>query len=106
GNGWMSYRLALRHHQPIALDLFGDSMDGLRATRNYPEPIPCVEAEFDQLPFSEAVFDLAIYNSSIHYSVNYKRTLGEARRCLKPSGSVVIMDSPVYKLHRHGELMR
>jgi hypothetical protein len=32
--------------------------------------------------------------------------LAEARRCLRPEGRVVILDSPVYKLSRHGEQMR
>ena len=97
GNGWMSYRLALRGHHPLALDIFADVEDGLRAARHYPSRFPAVEAEFDRLPFADASFDLAIFNSSLHYSENYRRTLGEARRCLRPRGCVVIMDSPVYR---------
>lgn len=106
GNGWMSYRLALREHKPVALDIFSDCCDGLRATRHYPRQFPCVEAQFDELPFRDATFDLAIYNCSIHYSTDYGRTLTEARRCLRSSGRVVIMDSPVYDLPEHGERMR
>jgi len=106
GNGWMSYRLALREHQPVALDIFSDLSDGLRATRHYPRRFPCIEAEFDELPFRDAVFDLAIYNCSIHYSTDYRRTLREARRCLRSSGRIVIMDSPIYQLPEHGEQMR
>lgn len=106
GNGWMSYRLTLRDHRPVALDIFSDYSDGLRSARHYPRPFPCVEAEFDALPFRDRAFDLAIYNSSIHYSTDYRRTLAEARRCLLPSGRVVIMDSPVYRLAEHGEQMR
>jgi ubiquinone/menaquinone biosynthesis C-methylase UbiE len=77
GNGWMSYRLSLRNHHPVALDIFSDQSDGLRAISCYPQPIPSVEAEFDRLPFPDASFDLAIYNSSIHYSTDYRRTLTE-----------------------------
>jgi ubiquinone/menaquinone biosynthesis C-methylase UbiE len=106
GNGWMSYRLALREHRPVALDIFSDRGDGLRSIRHYPRQFPCVEAEFDELPFRDAAFDLAIYNCSIHYSTDYRRTLREVRRCLRSSGRVVIMDSPVYKLPEHGEQMR
>ena len=29
GNCWMSYRLSLRKHRPVALDIFTDVMDGL-----------------------------------------------------------------------------
>lgn len=106
GNGWMSYRLTLRDHRPVALDIFSDNSDGLRSIPHYPRRFPCVEAEFDELPFGDAAFDLAIYNSSIHYSTDYRRTLAEARRCLRPSGRVIIMDSPVYNLPEHGEQMR
>lgn len=105
GNCWMSYRLGLRNHQPVALDIFDDARDGLRAARHYPQAFPAVQAEFDHLPFSDNSFDLAIYNSSLHYSTDYARTLSEARRCLCRSGAVVILDSPVYRLREHGERM-
>jgi SAM-dependent methyltransferase len=106
GNGWMSYRLALRAHHPVAVDIFSDGTDGLRCSRHYPLRFPCIEAEFDRLPFRASAFDLAIFNSSIHYSTNYRHTLTEARRCLRSAGRVVIMDSPVYKRSAHGEQMR
>jgi SAM-dependent methyltransferase len=106
GNGWMSYRLALREHKPVALDIFSEYGGGLRSTGHYPRRFPCIEAEFDDLPFRDGAFDLAIYNSSIHYSTDYRRTLAEAGRCLRRSGRVVIMDSPVYDLPEHGERMR
>src|SRR5438094_2355426 len=51
GNGWMSYRLSLRGHRPVAVDIFVDERDGLAAARHY-ERFPCVEAEFDRLPFA------------------------------------------------------
>jgi ubiquinone/menaquinone biosynthesis C-methylase UbiE len=105
GNGWMSYRLLLRGHRTVALDIFADPLDGLGAIHNYPAPIPCVLAEFDSLPFQDLSFDIAIFNSSLHYSADYRRTLGEARRCLKPAGRLFIIDSPVYKRAEHGRRM-
>jgi ubiquinone/menaquinone biosynthesis C-methylase UbiE len=102
GNGWMSYRLALRGHRSRALDIFTDARDGLLAAKNYPQPFPLIEAEFDHLPFPASSVDLAIYNSSFHYSVDYSSTLNEAKRCLRPDGRVVILDSPVYRCHEHG----
>jgi ubiquinone/menaquinone biosynthesis C-methylase UbiE len=105
GNGWMSYRLALRNHRPVAVDIFSDPRDGLRAARHYPVPFPLVEAEFDRLPFPASSFDLALYNSSFHYSTGYEITLAEARRCLRPSGTVAILDSPLYRCPEHGKRM-
>jgi ubiquinone/menaquinone biosynthesis C-methylase UbiE len=106
GNCWMSYRLALRHHRPVALDIFADARDGLGAARHYPTRFPAVEGEFDRLPFSSGRFDLVVYNSSIHYSTDYRRTLEEARRVLRPRGRAVILDSPIYSERQHGEWMR
>jgi len=105
GNGWMSYRLSQRGDRPVAVDIFTDPLDGLLASQRL-GGFPAVEAEFDHLPFADGQFDLAVFNSSFHYSTNYQTTLREARRCLKPSGSIVILDTPLYKLREHGERMR
>ncbi len=106
GNCWMSYRLSLRQHRPVALDIFADAMDGLRAAHHYGQRFPLLEAEFDHLPFRTSSFDLAIFNASIHYSTDYQRTLNELRRILRPGGHCVIIDSPVYRRHEDGERMR
>jgi len=106
GNCWLSYRLAEMGHRPVAIDIFPDARDGLRAARHYPVSFPAVEAEFDRLPLPNASFDLAVFNASFHYSPDYRRTLEEVRRCLRSNGRVVILDSPVYKRREHGEQMR
>jgi SAM-dependent methyltransferase len=106
GNCWMSYRLAVRKHRPIAIDIFADARDGLLASRHYPVRFPVLEAQFDRLPFPGRKFDLAIFNASIHYSLDYRRTLEEVRRCLRPGGRFVIIDSPIYRRPEHGERMR
>jgi SAM-dependent methyltransferase len=105
GTGWMSYRLTLRGHRPIAVDILNDDRDGLRAARHYP-PFPKFEAEFDRLPFTDASFDVVVYNASLHYSSDYVKTLHEARRCLRSTGRIIVLDSPIYERRDHGELMR
>lgn len=102
GNCWLSYRLSLRQHRTLALDIFSDERDGLRAARHYPMPFAVVEGEFDRLPVASGAFDLAIFNASIHYSTDYVRTLSGVRRRLRPGGAVVILDSPIYRLQEHG----
>jgi ubiquinone/menaquinone biosynthesis C-methylase UbiE len=110
GVGWLSYRVALHGHRPVAVDLLDDGRDGLGAARHYfsrlPRVFPLIQAEFDRLPFADAQFDLAIFNSSFHYSVSYRDTLQEVRRCLRWPGRVLILDSPLYKRSGDGELMR
>lgn len=107
GNCWLSYRLALRGHVPIAIDILGDSLDGLGAGRHYQTSASFsrVNAEFDDLPLASGLLDLAVYNASIHYSTDYSRTLKEIRRCLRPGGAFLIIDSPVYRRREHGEMM-
>lgn len=105
GNCWMSYRLSLLKHRPVALDIFTDERDGLRAACHYPTAFPVVEADFDHLPFVDACFDVIVYNSSLHYSTDYCRTLTEARRCLRKRGTLLILDSPIYRVKEHGQRM-
>jgi SAM-dependent methyltransferase len=109
GNGWMSYRLALMGHSPIAVDLLTNSHDGLGAAMHFGRQVqhlfPRVQAELDHLPFPTSTFDLAIFNASFHYSEDYDQTLTEALRCTHPEGIVIIADTPWYADERSGRKM-
>src|SRR3984957_13806388 len=109
GNGWLSYRLALGGHAPVAVDLLTNDRDGLGAAIHYNTAVdplfPRVQAELDRLPFTSSVFDMVIFNASFHYSVNYERTLVEALRCTCSGGSVVIADTPWYAEEESGRRM-
>ena len=105
GNGWLSYRLAARGHQTVAVDLLTNESDGLGAQLHYPAAFTSVQAEFDHLPFDSDQFGLAIFNASFHYATDYELTLSEALRVLESGGRVAIMDSPVYRSGSSGEEM-
>lgn len=109
GNGWMSYRLTLRGHRPVAVDLAVSEGDGLAAANHYRLRVrrlfPRFQAELDRLPFADHQFDLAIFNASFHYSENYAETLGEAIRCIRPGGSVIIADTAWYSREESGQEM-
>jgi SAM-dependent methyltransferase len=106
GNGWMSYRLALRGHLPIAVDLLANDRDGLGAAIHYNTHLhplfPRVQADLDRLPFASSIFDLVIFNASFHYSEKYEQTFREALRCTRPGGSIVIADTPWYAEEESG----
>ena len=106
GNGWLSYRLSLLGHNPVAVDLLTNESDGLGAAVHYaahlPHRFPRVQATLDRLPFANESFDLAIFNASLHYSEDYVETLAEALRCTRRGGSVVIADTPWYRHERSG----
>lgn len=109
GNGWMDYRLTLRGHRPVAVDLLTNGTDGLAAACHYLTRIrtlfPRFQAEFARLPFTDAQFDCALFNASFHYAEDYEKVLGEAIRCIRVGGWVVIADSPWYAEEESGEKM-
>lgn len=105
GVGWLSNRLYELGHVPHAVDVTTDDDDGLGAARHFGPPWPRYEAEMDALPFTDAQADVVVFNASLHYSTDYVRTVGEALRVLKPGGSVVIMDSPIYSRDQAGRQM-
>jgi SAM-dependent methyltransferase len=108
GNGWLSYRLAKRGHRPVAVDLLVNVRDGLGSARHYFDavrPFLRFKCEMDSLPIMSAQFDLVIFNASLHYSVDYRRTLQEALRCLRKGGHLIIADSPFYWSEESGQKM-
>jgi ubiquinone/menaquinone biosynthesis C-methylase UbiE len=110
GNGWLSYRLSLRNHCPVAVDLSTSPLDGLEAAHHFDSvlfhPFTRMQVTMDRLPFAEAQFDLAIFNASFHYSSDYRKTLTETLRCLTKGGKILIVDSPTYKKMESGLQMR
>jgi SAM-dependent methyltransferase len=109
GNGWLSYRLALLGHLPIAVDLLTNDQDGLGAAIHFSSRIqplfPRVQATLDRMPFSSSDFDLVIFNASFHYSEDYQRTFAEALRCTRSGGAIVIADTPWYAKEESGQEM-
>lgn len=105
GCGWFSNHLAGFGYYPCAVDITIDEQDGLGAARHYQPQWPCVQADFDQLPFPDGSADMVVYNASLHYSTNYARTLQEALRVLNANGRIVVLESPIYKRNESGERM-
>jgi len=109
GNGWLSYRLALGGWHPVAVDLLTNDYDGLGAATHFEKRIPGLfprfQAELASLPFQSDQFDAAVFNASFHYAEDFSRGLGEALRCVKPGGLVVIADTPWYARDESGQAM-
>lgn len=109
GNGWLSARLSQEGHRCVALDLRFDDVDGLAAGAAYRGHVPSmfgrVSASFDALPFPSGLFDLVVFDASLHVAESLERTLAEAARAAAPGGRIAILDSPFYARSASGEAM-
>ncbi len=103
---WAAQRLSERGHQVAALDINLDPQDGLTAVGEDQDPgIERIEADMEFLPLSASCADVVLLNGSLHYARCPQNVVAEARRILKPSGSLVILDSPLYRRSNDGEAM-
>ena len=104
-NGWLSHRLAAFGHQVVAVDLLDDELDGLGACRHYPVTVIPVQADFDALPLQPAQFDVVVLNGALHYAPDPAATLRSGTRALAKGGTLVVMDSPMFRRERDGQAM-
>jgi SAM-dependent methyltransferase len=105
GLGWLCNRAAELGHEAHAVDLSDDPHDGLGAAHHFEHQFERYQAEMDSLPFADGSADLVIYNASLHYSTDYRRTLTEGLRVLRPGGRLVVLETPVYRQLAHGQQM-
>lgn len=107
GNGWLSYRLALRGHDCTAVDIRDDRVDGLGAAEAFRTraSFDCLVASFDALPIADRFADLTVFNAALHYATDLGATLAEAARATQRGGMLVILDSPFYAKDAQGAAM-
>jgi SAM-dependent methyltransferase len=104
GNGWLAHRATLAGADALALDVRDDGVDGLGAAPRA-STIARVVASFEAIPLRDASFDVVVFNASLHYAEDLARALAEARRVMRPTGRIVVLDSPFYTSAKHGDEM-
>lgn len=105
---WAAQRLAEQGHVVAALDINLDPLDGLTAMGddgNRSASIERIEADMEFVPLGANCADVVLLNGALHYARCPQNVVAEARRILKPSGCVVILDSPIYRRSSDGEAM-
>ena len=105
---WAAERLAERGHSVAALDINLDPLDGLTAldeSMGLALGIERIEADMEFLPLSAGCADVVLLNGALHYARCPQNVVAEARRILKSTGCIVILDSPVYRRSEDGEAM-
>jgi SAM-dependent methyltransferase len=109
GNGWMSWRATLAGHHAIAVDIRDDDVDGLGASEVYlaagTSRFERVVASFESLPLVSESADVVAFNASLHYALDLRGAVREARRMVRSGGRLVILDSPFYAQDIDGERM-
>jgi ubiquinone/menaquinone biosynthesis C-methylase UbiE len=101
GAGTCLTSLILKKHFPNAhftcVDISLKRMEaliekGAKETRVDPAGINLVECDFSgDLPFEDQVFDIVVFDASLHHSRNIWSTLQECARILIPCGAVVAL---------------
>ncbi len=109
GNAWLSYRLTLAGCEATAVDVRDDRVDGLGAADVFVPLAPArfarVVGSFESIPLADRSADVVVFNASLHYAVKLAVTLHEARRVARPSGRIVILDTPFYATDKEGKAM-
>lgn len=106
GNGWLSYRMTAEGCRSVAVDIFDDDLDGLRAAEHFDVAFPRVQADFDALPFAPRQFDVIVFNGSLHYAPDVRATLTRVAPLLAPGGVIAVIDSPMFECQVAGTAMR
>ena len=108
GNCWMTRYLSAWGFQAIAIDISESDADGLRAGRTFLDQgatFQRLRGAMERLPLASHAASLIAANASFHYAQDFRAALSELVRVLAPSGSIVIVDTPLYERAADGERM-
>lgn len=104
GNGIAAYAFASLGHNVSAVDPDDSEDVGLAAIASLVDKLPCgsisaVKAFAEELPFSDAEFDVVYERQALHHFSDLSRGLKECARVLKPGGKLLatrehIVDDP------------
>jgi ArsR family transcriptional regulator len=100
GDGLLTLMLAEVATEVTAVDISPPMLSALRA-RAAQKGVPnvkTVEGDIQDLPLSDASFDVAVLSQALHHAAAPERALAEAYRVLVPGGRVLVLD-----LLAHGE---
>ncbi len=109
GNCWLSVRLSRLGYRVVAVDVNTDSEDGIGTAQRLRDSggpgFQWLRAEFKFLPFAERSFSSIIFNASLHYAPDPYETVMRTLPLLNDTGSLYILDSPIYNNVESGESM-
>lgn len=94
GDGLLTLMLAEVAQSVTAVDISPQMLEQLsrRAAAKGIGNIVTVEGELEDLPLSDASFDVAVLSQALHHAAAPERALAEARRVLAPGGRLLVLD--------------
>jgi len=89
-NGWLSNQLSRLGHKVVAIDYFGDDLDGLQARKHYPQAKwTSIQMDLEDIHHLQPIFDVVLFNRNLAHSPGIEPTLQKAKELLKPNGLVL-----------------
>lgn len=94
GDGLLTLMLAQVADSVTAVDHSPEMLRQLelRAKREGLSNIELVEGEIEDLPLEDDAYDVVVLSQALHHAASPARALEEARRILKPTGSLLVID--------------
>lgn len=94
GDGLLTLMLSEIAHSVTAVDISAEMLAQLRARASQRgiTNVTTVEGEIENLPLSDASFDVAVLSQALHHAKSPKQAISEARRILIPGGRVLVID--------------
>jgi len=93
GSGWLSLEARRKGFDVVGTD---PSIEALTLAKEYSMQKRCrieyVQADFDNIPFVDTVFDALIAFHSLHHAPNLEKAVQECLRVLKPEGLMQIYE--------------
>lgn len=106
GEGTLAQLLAQRASKVIAIDHSPKMVEfGTKLAKDH--ALPNLEyrlGDIEEIPIEDAAVDLAIFSQALHHAERPPRALAEARRIVKPGGTLVILDLLQHSFDKAREL--
>lgn len=94
GDGLLTLMLSEVAQSVTAVDISSEMLKQLRARaeKRAITNVETVEGDIEDLPLSDASYDVAVLSQALHHAKSPRRALEEARRILVPGGRLLVID--------------